>query len=70
MRPQFGTSKTVIAPRKTTILWTDLARRNFSASPHRTATLAFCERPTKVKAMRSLILALANDPILKFHRLQ
>lgn len=52
---KLAASKTVIAPRKTTILWTDLATRNFSARTYQTASLASCERPTKLKAMRSLI---------------
>lgn len=49
---RLSASKTVIAPRKTTILGWIWQQGTLSASPHRTATLASCEMPTKVKAMR------------------
>lgn len=47
--------KTVIAPRKTTILGWIWQQRTLSASPHRRATLASSEKPTNVKTMRSFL---------------
>lgn len=58
MQPQIvkmSASKTVFAPRKTTILGWIWQQGTLSASPHRTATLASSEMPTKVKAMRSFL---------------
>lgn len=48
-------SKTVITPRKKTILEWIWQQGTLSASPRRTATLASCEMPTKVKVMRSCL---------------
>lgn len=44
---KLSTSKTVIAPRKTTILGWIWQQGTLSARPHRTATLASSEMPTK-----------------------
>lgn len=58
MQPQIvkmSASKTVFAPRKTTILGWIWQQGTLSASPHCTATLASSEMPTKVKAMRSFL---------------
>lgn len=54
---ELSVSETVIAPRKTTILGWIWQLGTHSASPHRIATLASCEMPTKVKAMRSFLFA-------------
>lgn len=45
---KLSASKTVIAPRKATVLGWIWQQGTLSASPHRTATLASCEMPTKV----------------------
>lgn len=54
MRPQVVSLKNVFAPRKTTMLGWIWQQGPLSARPHRRAT-AFCEMPTKVIAMRSLL---------------
>lgn len=54
---KLSASKTVIAPRKTTILGLIWQQGTLSVSSQRTATLASCEMPTKVKAMRSFLSA-------------
>ena len=52
---KLSTSKTIIGPRRTTISGWIWQQGTLSASPHRTATLAYCEIPSKVKAMRSFL---------------
>ena len=48
-------SKTVIAPRSTTILGWTWSNGTLCASPHRIATLSTCSRPTIVKGLRSFL---------------
>lgn len=57
---KLSASKNVIAPRKTTILGWIWQQGPLSARPHRRAT-AFCEMPTKVIAMRSLLGVISRN---------
>ena len=48
-------SKTIIAPKSTTILGWIWSQGQLQASPHKISTLSTCERPTSVKALRSFL---------------
>ena len=52
---KLSASKTIIGPRRTTILGWIWQQGTFSASHHCTATLASCEIQPKVKSMRSFL---------------
>ena len=52
---RLSASKTIIAPRTTTILGWVWSQGTLRASPHRIATLSSCDRPLTVRALRSYI---------------
>jgi len=47
--------KTIIAPRETIILGWIWSLGTIKASPHRVSTLAICDQPKSIKALRSFI---------------
>ena len=55
-------SKTIIAPRKTTILGWIWESGTIRASPHRIASLSTCLRPRAVKEMRSFVGGVQGPP--------
>jgi hypothetical protein len=54
-RLSLSAPKTIIAPKRTTVLGWIWSLGTLQASPHRVATLATCSPPEKVKDMRSFI---------------
>ena len=52
---KLSATKTVIAPKSTTILGWIWSNGHIQASPHRIATISSCQKPTTVKGLRSFI---------------